>query len=67
MDRLRNDLVDIGYVAYATLFDGLLSNDRKLLDIYEEATFFLQRVFIPMAVNPAEAPRNSSTPSDRLK
>lgn len=47
MDTLRNDVVDVTYVAYATLFDGILSNDRKLLDIYEEATFLLQHVFVP--------------------
>jgi hypothetical protein len=45
IERLRNDVVDVTCVAYATLFDGILSNDRKLLDIYAEATFFLQRVF----------------------
>lgn len=46
MDRLRNDVVDMTYVAYATIFDGILSKDRKLLDIYEEATFVLQNVFV---------------------
>jgi hypothetical protein len=45
MDRLRNDVVDMTYVAYATLFDGILSNDRKLLEIHEEAVFFLRSVF----------------------
>jgi hypothetical protein len=47
MDRLRNDVVDMTYVAYATLFDGILSNDRKLLEIHEEALFFLRSVFAP--------------------
>jgi hypothetical protein len=46
MDKLRNDVVDMTCVAYATLFDGVLSNDRKLLEIYEEAVFFLQHVFV---------------------
>jgi hypothetical protein len=33
------------YVAYATMFDGILSNDRKLHAIYDEARFFLSKVF----------------------
>jgi hypothetical protein len=45
MDRLRNDMVDMTYVAYATLFEGILSNDRKLLGVYDESVFFLERVF----------------------
>ncbi len=45
IDRLRNDVVDMTYVAYATLFDGILSNDRKLQKIYDETIFFLERVF----------------------
>jgi hypothetical protein len=49
MDRLRNDVVDMSYVAYATFFDGILSRDRKLLEIYEEATFFLKHVLGPDA------------------
>jgi hypothetical protein len=45
IDRLRNDVVDMTYMAYATLFNGILSNDRKLLEIHEEAVFFLRNVF----------------------
>lgn len=33
-ERLRNDMVDMSYVAYATYFDGLLSKDNKMNDIY---------------------------------
>lgn len=40
-DRLRNDIVDMTYVAFATQFDGLLSRDRKMLEIYEETQFVL--------------------------
>ena len=35
LDKLRNDLVDMNYIAYATYFDGLLSRDRKMNEIYE--------------------------------
>ncbi len=45
MDVLGNDIVDMAYAAYATLFDGILSRDRKLLSLYEESTFFLDHVF----------------------
>lgn len=46
LDRLRNDVVDMTHVAYATMFDGILSKDRKLVDIYEEAKFVLQNLFV---------------------
>ncbi len=41
-----DDVVDMTYVAYATIFDGILSKDRKLLEIYEEANFILHNVFV---------------------
>lgn len=44
--KLANDLVDMALVAYATFFDGILSRDRKLLEIYKEASFFLREVFV---------------------
>ena len=33
-EKLRNDVIDMSYVTYATYFDGLLSLDKKLNDIY---------------------------------
>ena len=44
-DKLRNDVVDATYVAYATLFDGILSQDRKLLDIHDAVLVFPQEIF----------------------
>lgn len=41
-ETLRNDIVDATYVAYATLFDGLLSGDKKVIGIYEEARLILE-------------------------
>jgi len=35
-ERLRNDVVDLSYVTYATFFDGLLSKDAKALDVYRD-------------------------------
>jgi hypothetical protein len=43
--KLRNDMVDINFVAYATYFDDLLSNDAKTIRIYDKARLFLWRVF----------------------
>lgn len=43
--KIGNDFVDMVQVAYATFFDGILSRDRKLLQIHKEATFFLREIF----------------------
>lgn len=40
-ERMRNDMVDINFAAYATYFDGLLTADKKLSKIYEEAAYLL--------------------------
>jgi hypothetical protein len=40
-DKMRNDLVDLNFAAFATYFDGLLSMDQKPLRIYERAAFVL--------------------------
>jgi hypothetical protein len=44
--RLRNDLVDMTFVAYATYFDGILSNEKKVNGIYAGAMFLLKHVFV---------------------
>ncbi len=43
--RILNDLVDINFVSFALYFDGILSEDKKLLDIYRDSRWLLQRVF----------------------
>ncbi len=40
-EKLRNDAVDMSYVAYATYFDGLLSLDKKLNEIYIDTLNYL--------------------------
>ena len=40
-EKMRNDMVDMNYVAYATYFDGLMSNDNKAMQIYSVAMDFL--------------------------
>ncbi len=41
IEKLQNDIIDTAYVAYATYFDGLLTNDSKMNDIYLCTTIFL--------------------------
>jgi hypothetical protein len=44
-EKLRNDFVDMHYVAYATFYDGLLTRDAKMTGIYQETCFVLENVF----------------------
>ncbi len=39
--KMRNDIIDMHFVAYATFFDGLLTNDKKTNNIYEKVLFIL--------------------------
>jgi hypothetical protein len=41
-ERIRNDIVDATLAAYATYFQGLLSNDVKANEIYHDAKSFLK-------------------------
>jgi len=36
----------MNYVAYATYFDGLLSRDKKMNEIYQETCFVLENMFV---------------------
>jgi hypothetical protein len=42
---LRNDSVDIFYVTYGTIFDGVLSEDRKLQELSGYARDFLKQAY----------------------
>lgn len=44
-EKTRNDLVDMTFAAYATYFDGLLTADKKLDKIYQEAALLLPILF----------------------
>jgi hypothetical protein len=48
-DKLRNDLVDVIFAAYATYFDGILSKDEKANAIYSDALWMLTNVFVTPA------------------
>lgn len=40
--RLVNDLLDMQQVAVATRFDGILTRDSNLIDLYEETLIFIE-------------------------
>jgi hypothetical protein len=44
-DKLRNDYVDVTYAAYATIFDGLITNDNKLRENYAVSCWILRNLF----------------------
>ena len=44
-EKLVNDKVDMMLAAYGTFFDGVLTNDKKLLMIYEQACAALNGLF----------------------
>jgi hypothetical protein len=41
-ERIRNDIVDISFAAYATYFHGLLTSDKKLQKIFGDAVFWIE-------------------------
>jgi hypothetical protein len=43
--RLRNDFVDMSFAAYATYFDGLMTDDAKVRRIHQEARLWLIALF----------------------
>lgn len=42
---LRNDITDMTYVAYATMYDGIMSKDEKLLELYRASNVVLKNFF----------------------
>lgn len=43
-EKIRNDIVDMSYITYATYFDGLLSLDKKLNAIYTDTLNYLRLI-----------------------
>lgn len=43
-ERHRNDAVDSIFAAYATYFDGFLSNDKKAYALYQNAKYVLESI-----------------------
>ena len=44
-DKLRNDFVDIMFVAYGTFFDGLMSSDKNVNHMFNEVSLLLSGLF----------------------
>lgn len=40
--KIRNDMVDMQIVTYATYFDGLLSNDKNAVKLYNQARKYIE-------------------------
>lgn len=40
--KMMNDLIDVQIAAYATYFDGFLSNDKKAIRIYRISNYFIK-------------------------
>jgi hypothetical protein len=57
---LMNDYTDMAYAAYATFYDGLLTKDKKLDEIYTFARRLLVRVFFKAEDLVAEAAQERS-------
>jgi len=55
-----NDYTDMAYAAYATFYDGLLTKDKKLDEIYTFARRLLVRVFFKAEDLVAEAAQERS-------
>jgi hypothetical protein len=54
-ERLRNDMVDVNFAVFATYFDGFLTADRKITEIYLETDWVLKHVFVPPSAFPMES------------
>ncbi len=44
-EKLRNDYIDVTYSAYATIFDGLITKDKKLRENYAASSWILKSLF----------------------
>ena len=45
LDKLTSDSIDLHYVAYATYFDGLLTEDDKMKRVHYDSTIVLDNAF----------------------
>lgn len=42
--KLRNDMIDINFATYGTFFNGVMSNDKRVCDLYDEMVIVLKAV-----------------------
>ena len=45
LNKLRNDFVDMMFVAYGTFFDGVMSSDKNVTHMFEEVSLLLSGLF----------------------
>ncbi len=45
-ESIRNDLIDMYFVAYGTFFDGVMSSDRRVNRIYEQVDLLLKGLLV---------------------
>ena len=43
-EKYSNDYTDMSYAAYATFFDGLITKDQKLMEIYQTARRLIEEI-----------------------
>jgi hypothetical protein len=45
-EKMRNDMVDIQFATYATFYDGVLTADKKVAELYKEMLALMHRISI---------------------
>lgn len=50
-ERMRNDVIDVSYAAYALCFDGIMTEDKLAIEIYDNGRAMLDlfRKYVPKA------------------
>ena len=56
-EKFRNDFVDVAIVAYATCFNGLITNDKLAMSIYKNAKHLLDNGFLRENLMPKRLPK----------
>jgi hypothetical protein len=57
LEKFRNDMIDVAFAAYATCFDGLLSDDKLTNEIYRNAIYLLKDWFEREDLLPSARPK----------
>ena len=60
-EKFGNDFVDVAIVAFATCFDGLITNDKLTMSIYKNAKHLLDNGFLWEDLMPKCTPTRSET------
>ena len=41
LEKTVNDIIDMNFVVYALYFDGIMSNDKRLIEVYKDTKLLL--------------------------